>query len=406
MNFTIVLAPHCYPDIEISQKIYKNVDNEKCIMWDWFRIIRQDNITEGLGYYKHAYCVIAMRGHAQICPIGMLTPVISICNHPKHYGILNKLNIKDYAFSTQDEYLSLRVIEKVKELKKHRDIIIKKYDGIINELNNKIEYFMKNIETTYREQKKQSNTEINNLEPEFSTLMNKHYDFVCSLGGSCAVAKQLKFKGLRKESLPFDWLFHLDNLPLQYLNTAFKNNFNDFLQFDALRELTLEERGDSPFFQYKDETSGYNFIHDFHSPKENSYKSVLHKYKRRIFRLQYRLFLAKKVLFILDSRYQCKIENLKKIKETVESIYGCKVFFVLLQFNASFNGFVNHDWIDIYYRTRNHSMDDYNAQPEVYEFIRKINIRKNKSKLNKLIAFAKVILARLFSSSTKKDNLA
>lgn len=172
---------------------------------------------------------------------------------------------------------------------------------------------------------------LNMLKPN-SSIMEQHYDFVCSLGGSCAVAKQLKFKGLRKQSLPFDWLFHLDNTPLQYLSNAFQNNFKDFLQFDALRELTPEERGDSTYFQYKDKISGYNFIHDFPSPKEEIYKTVLKKYKRRIFRLQYNLFLSRNVLFILDSRYDCKIENLELIKKTVESKYGCKVF--LFFFNS------------------------------------------------------------------------
>lgn len=45
--------------------------------------------------------------------------------------------------------------------------------------------------------------------------MLDEYDLICSLGGSCATAKQLKMAGLRREALPFDWLFHLDNRPLE-----------------------------------------------------------------------------------------------------------------------------------------------------------------------------------------------
>ena len=220
--------------------------------------------------------------------------------------------------------------------------------------------------------------------------MKEYYDFVCSLGGSCAIAKQLKFKGLRKESLPFDWLFHLDDRPLRYLIKAFKTNFDDFLLLTSLRELTEDERGDSACFQYKDEISGYNFIHDFQAPKEECYDNVLMKYKRRIRRLEERLFSSSDVLLILDARYKVDIYLLKEIKKCVEFKYGCRVDFVLLQFFADHDGYAKVDGGgEIFYRKRGHSIEDYNGEPEVYEFIRHIKLRENASKLYKIFRIIK-----------------
>ena len=95
------------------------------------------------------------------------------------------------------------------------------------------------------------------------------YDLIFSLGGSCATAKQLKMNGLRNASYPFDWLFCLNDRHLKYLIKAFQTDFHDWLLYENLRELTTEERGDSKCFQYCDEAIGYNFIHDFHKPKED-----------------------------------------------------------------------------------------------------------------------------------------
>jgi polysaccharide pyruvyl transferase WcaK-like protein len=85
-KYTVVLAPHCYPDIWISNEVVSKCNSKKVVSWDWCHFIRKDCVAEGLGYYKYAKFVLAMRGHAQICPMGMNVPVISMINHPKHLG--------------------------------------------------------------------------------------------------------------------------------------------------------------------------------------------------------------------------------------------------------------------------------------------------------------------------------
>ena len=116
-HYHVILAPHCYPDIDISKQILDTINNKYCTMWDWFEIIKENNTIVGLGYYKYADFVIAMRGHAQICPIGMNVPVVSIINHPKHLGILKTLNLEQYAVMVNEPHFSDRVIEIIETIK-------------------------------------------------------------------------------------------------------------------------------------------------------------------------------------------------------------------------------------------------------------------------------------------------
>lgn len=217
--------------------------------------------------------------------------------------------------------------------------------------------------------------------------MLDEYDLICSLGGSCATAKQLKMAGLRREALPFDWLFHLDNRPLEYLPKAFKNNFNDWLLRENLRELSDSEKGDSACFQYCDEISGYNFIHDFHSQKDsaNEYCIVISKYKKRIKRLIKKLKRAENILFVLDARYDVDLNLLIKLKKTIECKY-CKttVSFIVFQFCSQKNGEIHEDWGNVYYIQRNHNQMDYNGLPPEWEPIRHLKLRIRETFINKI----------------------
>lgn len=204
--------------------------------------------------------------------------------------------------------------------------------------------------------------------------MQVYYDFICSLGGSCATAKQLQFCNMRMESLPFDWLFHLDNRTLGYLVNAFQCNFSDWMLFNNLRELNESERGDSNDFQYIDENSFYRFIHDFKKPKQIDcqYKYVIHKYKRRFHRLRDRLRNAHYTLFILDAVYKVDISLIKDIKECVERKFPTKVFFLIMQFNNGKDEFLSNKWLTIVGMQRGRCRDDYVSTPCEWTIIRQL----------------------------------
>lgn len=219
------------------------------------------------------------------------------------------------------------------------------------------------------------------------------YDLIFSLGGSCATAKQLKMNGLRNASYPFDWLFCLNDRHLKYLINAFQTDFHDWLLYENLRELTAEERGDSKCFQYCDEVSGYNFIHDFHKPKEDitEYTEVKDKYKRRINRLLEKISKSKNILIIFDARYDVDISLLKELKKVIENKYKrTHVKFILLQFCAKESKCVTKKWITIYYIPRNHTVLDYNSTPDEWKFVS--NLKLNNSDVLKTGIFTKLLV--------------
>lgn len=208
-------------------------------------------------------------------------------------------------------------------------------------------------------------------------IFNKSFDTIVSLGGSCATAKQLKFKKLRKCSYPFDWLFHNNNEALCYLIKAFETDFSDWMKRDKLIPLKYEERGDSPLNQYHDLNTGFNTIHDFHKPVEDDeeYNAVITKYKRRISRLLDHISKSKHTLLILDARYPVCINCLADLKKVIESKYPNDVVQVLLfQFNASENAYYENEWLAIRKMTRNHSNLEYNGEPCEWDILKEITL--------------------------------
>ncbi len=98
-TYQVIFSPHVYDDISISREIAEGISNTK--VWD-FSKYAFDNCAESLGYYQNAEFVLAMRGHGQIIPIAFNTPVISMENHPKHSGLMNKLGLGEYNISVNE----------------------------------------------------------------------------------------------------------------------------------------------------------------------------------------------------------------------------------------------------------------------------------------------------------------
>lgn len=144
-GYSVVLAPHCYPDIEISGKIVKHVNNSKVFVWDWFSMIREDNVTTGLGYYKYASFVLAMRGHAQICPIGMGVPVISIINHPKHLGLLKKLRQENLMVMVNDKDFLNKIFSLISFVENNALCIKEQYFCLMNEMTQQTSAYVSKI---------------------------------------------------------------------------------------------------------------------------------------------------------------------------------------------------------------------------------------------------------------------
>lgn len=93
-KYKIIIAPHVFSDIALSKRIIDGITN--CYIWD-FGKMAFDNVKLAISYYKYAEFVLSMRGHGQIIPISFNVPTIALCNHPKHRGLMDKLNLGEYA---------------------------------------------------------------------------------------------------------------------------------------------------------------------------------------------------------------------------------------------------------------------------------------------------------------------
>jgi len=135
-GYKVVMAPHVKADIDLSKRVMALLEQpEDVVMWDFDTILRDEFNYLGLAYYKHAYCVLGMRGHSQICPIGMGVPVLTLGNHNKHAGLLQKLHLStDYYVEANDPLMDRKLIEMFDQLVTERDNIKQLYVSQMTQL--------------------------------------------------------------------------------------------------------------------------------------------------------------------------------------------------------------------------------------------------------------------------------
>lgn len=155
---------------------------------------------------------------------------------------------------------------------------------------------------------------------------NKKFDLIISLGGSCCSAHNIQYRNLRYCSMPFDWLFIKDEIPIIKLEECFRNDFKDFMKQENLVELVGDERGndDNGHYQYKDTYTLYHTIHAFNKPASDNqeYKRVKKIIDKRIARMYSMLKKSKSVMLVVDSHYNIRYETLFKLKETVKEKFN------------------------------------------------------------------------------------
>ena len=148
-------------------------------------------------------------------------------------------------------------------------------------------------------------------------MKNKLYENVVSLGHFCSPALELKRIGVRKASLPFDWLISGD---FKNVMELIENGFQDFLNSEYMYQLK-----DYPKY-YRNTKYQIDFYHDFdaYEPFEKQIENVSQKYQRRIERFYF--LICKPTLFI---RYINSQEEAEYINENRKMILQ-----ILQEFNA------------------------------------------------------------------------
>lgn len=125
----------------------------------------------------------------------------------------------------------------------------------------------------------------------------KTYDYVFSLGFSCAMTQALRDVGFQKESLPFDWIGSPSILVSAKTVAA---DFRGFFERDRLKLWDVRITGGFVQRVYRDEVSHFGFSHEFTNaePIETHYEAEKAKYDRREERLLMRLAEKKRVLAV------------------------------------------------------------------------------------------------------------
>lgn len=203
---------------------------------------------------------------------------------------------------------------------------------------------------------------------------NKHkkkYDLICSMGGNCAAANNLKLRDLRPYSLPLDWIAMVDLRPLKYLPEGFRTNFKGL----ALKE-NMEPITDANLYayqeghgQFRDKVTGFDFIHHF-TPNMDNYESAIAVFHKRCVRFMEQLKQMKSVLFVLSTRFEFDLKYIKEIDKTLKELYpNCQFDYEIMQFYASKNGQETIDNIHVQYIMREFNSYDFDKSNYEWSFL-------------------------------------
>lgn len=166
------------------------------------------------------------------------------------------------------------------------------------------------------------------------------YDLVCSLGGNCSAAHNLRYRRKRFYSLPFDWCYMVDEKPVYTLAECFRNDSFDLLaQKNNLQKLSPEEEKNVRHhntIHYKDVWSGYYFVNHFYQTIENGgYPEFQQKFGKRIKRLLNEIDNSQNILFLLGTSFEFNKDAALALQKTLQEKYPGKNFsFELIEFNC------------------------------------------------------------------------
>lgn len=203
------------------------------------------------------------------------------------------------------------------------------------------------------------------------------YDLVCSLGANCSTAHNLRYRGMRHFSLPFDWCYVEDNTPFLYLSKGFKNGFSDFfLKENLVKTPSSKEHA----VIYKDKVSNYLFPNHFPDYFENNdelYETVAKKMRRRIDRLFTLIARSETILFVIAGDKAFDINCIRDLSSVLSSMYPSKKLdFRVMQFGAEQNEEIKYDNIHIFYYTRPHNTYDFSHTNFEWAFLDGIKLGK------------------------------
>lgn len=145
------------------------------------------------------------------------------------------------------------------------------------------------------------------------------YKLIVSLGGNCAVAHNLRLRNLRPYSLPFDWVYLVDDQPIRFWIDEISCGFSNLLRKKNMIEMRPGDKeyasAHADVKQYIDKASGYRFVNHFKQSVEVSgvYEKVSASIRKRVNRLINSFSQGGDFLLVLATRVDVPIELLQKL---------------------------------------------------------------------------------------------
>ncbi len=205
--------------------------------------------------------------------------------------------------------------------------------------------------------------------------LQKKYDLICSLGGNCSAAHNLRYRGMRKFSLPFDWLYINSMKPIEYLSEGFKDNFENFCKKENLKQIE-QNNSHMDFVSYADTYTGYYFVNHFTRPVENTDEFEIFNAKNqlRIKRLLNKLSSAKSALFILNTYTEMNTANeLKKLNDVLKQKYpNLSIDFYVLEFQCNNDEHFVESNITINKYKRTMTSEEFHTTSDAWDFLGKV----------------------------------
>ena len=154
-------------------------------------------------------------------------------------------------------------------------------------------------------------------------LRFKTWDNVISLGGTCQVAFQLKRLELRKESMPFDWVFLTEP---EDIIRAVESDFDGWL---TLENLVEECESQSECRRITD--TKFNAIHQHIFPKDKTYEEAYPEVKdivtRRLNRVLSLKGQDKDILFV---RLKISVDDARRLGAIIREKYGPNAYLLVV----------------------------------------------------------------------------
>lgn len=210
---------------------------------------------------------------------------------------------------------------------------------------------------------------------------NKEYDLICSLGGNCAAAHNLRIRNLRTVAYPFDWTYFKSDRAIYKLADNFVDGFKNFLKKENLELLPVNE-AHSDKFQYLDKYSDIIWANHFCSSIENehTYLAVKTKIDRRFKRLIDNIAKSSSILFVISVYYETQLDAFKYLHNILKTLYPNKKFDIkVISFNCLNDELLTENNIELYKYKRATNNYDFTKTNYEWAFLDKVEMAKTSS---------------------------